>query len=116
MATTAEIRNKALKRLGVLGRGQTARSEDTADLDAAYVELHAKLETDGLAPWGANTVDIPAEFVDDVVSLLAFSRADEYSLSQAKYQRLALAASRAVPNMRRLLQVPLQGAVEIQSF
>lgn len=116
MATTAEIRNKALKRLGILGRGQTARSEDAADLDAAYAELHAMLQVKGLTPWGSATADIPAQYVNDVVFLLAFWRADEYSVSPAKYQRISFGAAIAETNIRELQALGIQAPTKTENY
>lgn len=116
MATTAEIRNKALKRLGVLGRGQTARSEDADDLDSAYQELHAELEAEGMTPWGANTADIPAQYVNSIVSLLAFSRINEYSVPTERFQRITLTAAGARRKIRSLQQIPQQGPTPIENF
>lgn len=116
MATVEEVRNKALKRLGVLGRGQTARSEDAADLDAAYIELHAYLENKNLAPWGDKTVDVPPEFVDPVVDLLANSRATEYSIPDKKYQRIIGRASIAESRMQEILQVDPQERTQMENY
>ena len=48
MATIAQIVDKALDRLGVLGTGQTAQSEDVERLTAAYNEVYAVLSVKNL--------------------------------------------------------------------
>ena len=46
MATREEIRQKAAKKLGVLGIGQTLESEIASDLDDAYVEVFGRHAAD----------------------------------------------------------------------
>ena len=48
MTTVAEIRNKAARRLGVLGVGQTLQNNIQADLDEAYEEVYSFLQTKSL--------------------------------------------------------------------
>jgi hypothetical protein len=116
MATTAEIRNKALRMLGVLGRGQTARSEDADDMDNAYAELHAKLLIKGLTPWGDADADIPAGQVADVVALLSYSRMSEYNIPAERAQKIAAMAAMAEPNLRELQALPMQGTTPIENY
>lgn len=93
MATKTDIRNKALKRLGVIGATQSATAEQAADLEAAYDEVYAELEAQDLAVWDDAT--IPDEFVAPVVALVALARADEYGISNERYQRIAADAATA---------------------
>lgn len=97
MATKTDIRNKALKRLGILGATQTATAEQAVDLEAAYDEVYAELEANDLAVWDDET--IPNEFVAPVVALVAQARLDEYSVSTERYQRIVADASRAIPRI-----------------
>ena len=51
MATATQIREKALKKLGVKAIGSTTQSEIQADVDNAYTEVYAMLNTLNLTPW-----------------------------------------------------------------
>lgn len=92
MATAAEIRNKALKKLGILATGQTAQAEVANDLDDAYTETYAMLNALTLTTWDSDE-DVPDEFVKPVVALVADSRKDEYSIPNDRYQRIDLDAN-----------------------
>lgn len=101
MATAAEIRNKAAKRMGLFGTGQTLRSAIAADLDAAYTELYAVLSAKELVVWDEDEA-VPSEFVDDLVTLLAYSRLDEYSVPLERYNRIVSKVPGAIPRIRAL--------------
>lgn len=121
MATTAEVRTRALRRLGVLGRGQTARAEDNAELDQAYKELYADLEVKGLTTWGNNTADVPDRFVDPISALLAAYRVEEFSVPPAKYQRIMEAAygrsgNKAENRIRELQSVGKNAPTKIENY
>ncbi len=98
---SATIRNKALKRMGLVSVGQTASSEMTADLDAAYSEVYAELSALDLVTWNSGDT-VPLEFVHSVVSLTAYHRIDEYSISNDRYSRVVADASGAIPRIREL--------------
>ena len=91
MATSEQIRNKALKKLGKKSTGQTVSSELASDLDNAYTEVYAELEALNLTTWDSDE-DIPDEFVRTVVALVAYARVDEYSIPNDRYQRIKLDA------------------------
>ena len=116
MATTAEIRNRALKRLGVLSRSQTASAADNAEIDQAYKEVYAILDNKGLAIWGSNTADVPDRFVDPISALVAASRVEEFSVPVPKYQRIMGAASTAENRIRELQSVGKNAPTKIQAF
>lgn len=103
MATAATIRNKAASKLGVKAIGQTLESAVSSDLDAAYDEVYARLRDEDLVSWHS-TAEVPDELVSPVVDLVAFARADEYGVSNERYQRLMLAASQAETRIRRSIQ------------
>jgi hypothetical protein len=92
MSTAAQIREKALRKLGVKATGQTTQAEIAADLDNAYTEVYAMLSSLGLTTWDSDE-DIPDEFVAPVVSLVAFARVDEYSIPNDRFQRIDLDAN-----------------------
>lgn len=101
MATVAQIVDKALDRLGVLGTGQTSQSEDVERLTAAYNEVYAALSAKNLTTWDIDE-QVPDEYVNPVVSMVAFARVDDYSVPDAKYQRITIANSAAIPEIREL--------------
>lgn len=102
MATLAQVRNKALRMLGVLGAGREASGPQDADMSAAYDEVYAELEELNLVEW-ANDQDVPARFVDSVVALVASRRVDEYGVSGERYQRIMGKAGSSEARIRRLL-------------
>lgn len=91
MATAADIRNKAAKKLGLFGTGQTLRSGISADFDDAYTEVYGMLSKKKLTTWDSDEA-IPDEFVFPVVALVADARKNEYPLPDAKYIRITLDA------------------------
>ena len=102
MATATQIREKALKKLGVKATGQTTQSEIQADVDSAYTEVYAMLNTLKLTTWDVDE-DIPDEFVIPVVFLVADSRKDEYSIPNDRYQRVSVDGGRALPLIKDML-------------
>lgn len=115
MATLAEIRVKAAKKLGLLGVGQTLRSTIDDDLTDAYTEVYAEIESLDLATW-SSTDNIPDHFVSAVVAWVAGARVDEYSVPDNKYQRVVTEASGAEAKLRRLQAEALQGETEMEYF
>lgn len=103
MATAAQIRNKAGFLLGVKALGQTLTNSVSSDLDDAYTEVYARLRDEDLVSWHI-TQEVPDELVDPVVSLVAFARIDEYSVSDSRYQRITIKSSQAEIRIRRSLQ------------
>lgn len=104
MATPAEIRNKAAFRLGVKGFGMALENAVSSDLDSAYDEVYAYLRSEDLVSWGA-AAEVPNELVYPIVSLVAFSRIDEYGVSGERARRISIAAGQAETMIRRTLQV-----------
>ncbi len=115
MATSAEIRNKAAKKLGLFGTGQTLRSEIASDIDDAYTEVYAELNALSLVTW-ASSGSVPDELVKSVVSLVAFARVDEYSVPIAKYNRIVADATVAESRIRELVVPSKPGVTRIQNF
>lgn len=87
MATAEQIREKAIKKLGINGSSQTTSSSLQNDIDAAYAEVYAQLDTLGLATWDSDE-EVPSEFVNPVKNLVAFQRVDEYSVPAERYSRI----------------------------
>ncbi len=101
MASAAQIRTKAIKRLGLISLGQTPRSEMAADFDDAYAEVYAALESLDIVTWDFDE-EVPDEFVHSVVTLVAYNRVDEYRVANDRYQRLSADVSGAIPAIRAL--------------
>jgi len=87
--TATQVREKALKKLGVIATGQTTQAQISTDLDEAYVEVYAMLNALGLTTWDDDE-DIPNEMVTPVVYLVAGIRKDEYSIPNDRYQRIKI--------------------------
>lgn len=116
MATDlATIYNRTLRRLGVLARGQTATAEDTDDMGQAYNEIYAWLDRHEITSWDS-TDDVPDEFVNDIVALMAFTRLDDYGVNAERRASITQAASTSRLNISKLQAAPLTGETEIESF
>ena len=104
MATVEAVQTRALRRLGVLARGQTARSEDMAEMAAAYAEVYAVLDSKNLAVWGDVDDDVPNEYSRYIAAMVAWARVDEFSVPTERYQRLQIANAAALPALRDLIR------------
>ncbi len=91
MATKAQVRNKALKKLRVLEEGETPTNEVISDVEGAYNELYAFLSNHKATTWDSDE-EIPNEAVRHVVTLLAFTMADDFGIDEVRYQRLKVEA------------------------
>jgi hypothetical protein len=101
MADAAAIRNQALKKLGILATGQTAQAEVATDLDAAYTQVYAMLDSLSLTTWDFDE-EVPDEFVIPVVHLVAGSRKDEYSVPNDRYARIKADEDKAVMTIKEM--------------
>lgn len=90
----AEIRNRALRRLGVIGWGETPDSTIADDMDQAYAEVFAHLEEANVSVW-AIAADVPNGIVRPLVNLCALARSVEHKISEL---RLSKIISEAGPN------------------
>ena len=103
MATAAEIRDKAGRKLGIKAFGQALENSVSSDLDEAYSEVYARLRDEDLVSW-SEIADIPPELVSPVVDLVAFARVTDYGVSTERFNRLTIAASQAEVRIRRSIQ------------
>ncbi len=101
MATLAHVKKQALIKLGVATPHQAPKSYQDDEMQIAYNEVYTKLENKTLAFW-AKTGPVPDEVVNDVASMMAWTRANDYGISSERYQRLANERARAEPNIRYL--------------
>lgn len=90
--TKTQLVERALQKLGKLALGQTAEAAMQDDMEDAYDQIYARLENKGMTVW-SSTDSVPDEFVEDVVALMAFERAE--GIPEARYQRLFNDANRA---------------------
>ena len=97
--TKAQIRNRVLRKLGKLAHGQNAESAIAEDIEDAYDQVYAKLKKRGMATW--LSASVPDEFVEDVVAITAFERAE--GISGERYARVAGDAQRAFLNLSALI-------------
>jgi hypothetical protein len=96
MATAAEIRDKAARKLGILGVGNTLRAEHQADLDEAYLDVYNMLAADDLTPWDFDE-EVPDDLVEPVVSLVAYARYVDYGVPQERSLKIVRDAEGAPP-------------------
>ncbi len=98
--TIAECRSRALRKLGKLALGQTPEADLATDMEDAYDQIYARLETKGMVTW-SSTDAVPDEFVEDIVSLMAFERSE--ATPDSRYGRIAQDANRAFVNISATL-------------
>jgi hypothetical protein len=101
MATAIDARNRAATMLGILGEGETLPSYETADFDAAYVEVYARLAAKNVLWWDEDD-EIPDECITHVAAMMAMTRADDYGVSNDRYQRVSIRNAVAIPELREL--------------
>ena len=111
--TIAECRNRALIKLGKLAIGQTATSALANDMEDAYDQVYAKLESRGLVAW-SSTDSIPDDFVEDITSLMAFERAE--GIPNDRYVRIANDAGRAIGNISATISGPYTNPREYTDY
>jgi len=86
--TKAEIRDRALRKLGRLALGQVAESNLAAEIEEAYDQVFDELKSENLVTWTSESV--PNEFAEPVASLVAFARSE--GVPTERYQRIAVDA------------------------
>ncbi len=101
MATLAKVYDGTLELLGVLSLGKAISTNDLARMVRAYDQVFDELKDSGLDSW-ASSGPIPDKFVTHVEALMAYNSADTYSVSNARYQRIASKEVKARREIRRL--------------
>jgi len=89
--TRAELIDRVARKLGKLALGQTATGDMESDIGDAYDQMYADLDNANLITFASTS--IPDEFVEPIVSLVAFTRAE--GIPAERYNRIALSASTA---------------------
>jgi len=111
--TKAECRNRALRKLGKLAIGQTAESQLADDMDDAYDQTYARLAEMGLVTW-SSTDSVPDEFVEDIVSIMAFERSE--GVPDSRYMRLRDDASRALVSISAYISGSYDCPRDVENF
>lgn len=118
MTVKADIRNRALKKLGQLAAGESASAEDAADVDAIYLSLFDELIQENLAVWGNGVSDtIPEKFVEPLVRIVAARAAPEFDVKDISGVLPEVMEERAMARLRRMLAPDPSGrAVRMHYF
>lgn len=101
MATKVEFRNRALKKIGKLSVGQTASSEDAADVEAIMDNLLEWLVVENASTWGNDPTLIPEESQEAFITLLADSISVEFSYPADKQIVLNAKAVNALSSLHK---------------
>jgi hypothetical protein len=111
--TKAEVRNRALVMLGKLPLGQTPTSAMANDMEDAYDQVYARLNSRNMVTW-SSTDNIPDEFVEDITALMAFERSE--GIPAERYARVRESASRAFRNISALISGPYTNPREYTDY
>lgn len=114
-----EIRNRALRTLGVIGWGEDPDTVIQADMDQAYTEVYARLEQANLTTW-AESASVPDEVVEPVVQLCALARMIDHRVNPNRKQELAAMAGvdgeKAMQRIRAQIRTPYQSTTEVEYY
>lgn len=102
MATKAEIRNRAARKIGVLGIGQTLGAQYTGVVDEAYDNVFYQLRAKGFNTW-AYAAEVPAQVADYYSTLVANKCAVELGASSEKIATLAAQEPQAMREIQLYL-------------
>lgn len=101
--------DRAANECGVLRLGQSLQTNDQTRFQSGYDEVHADLETEGLATF-SSTAAIPNNLAPWVVWLVAQNCAGTYGVSGERYNRILLHSGpngeRGKREIRKLIQPP----------
>lgn len=103
MATRAEIRDRVLRKLGVLATGQTADASAANIAETAYDEIHAELTEIGMAIWPIDD-ECPDRLSEHVSNLMAYRLVNDFSVSSERYQRIVADSSRSEQYISRMIK------------
>lgn len=105
MTTVSDLRDKVLKKLAILGNGQTASADDAQIVEDAINELHEELEERGLAYWGSVT-DMTNAVIPHFVYMVLPRVSEEFE----KYEQLQeLKAERSEQMIVKLASYGISG-------
>lgn len=101
-STKAQIVDKAASKLGLKTGTLNLQADIETDLSKAYDEVWKTLDRINLVDWDSSE-SVPDEYVNPVVDLVAWERADDYQVSTERYSRLQLRAASAQARIREVL-------------
>ena len=101
MATQADVRKRALRKLGLASTNQAPTSDLDSDMQAAYTEVYTMLETLKLTFWGESSA-VPDEEANNMASLMAFERVNDYGIGTERYARIEREKMAAMQNFRMM--------------
>lgn len=101
MATQADVRKRALRKLGLASTNQAPTSDLDSDMQAAYTEVYALLENMKLTFWG-ETSAVPDEVANHVAAMMAFERVNDYGIGSERYARIEREKNAAIRNFRMM--------------
>lgn len=91
MATQKQIVKRALVRLGEIAVDDIPTAEQETQCDAVLESIHADWVNRGFIRWDLD--EVPIELENALVSVLAYSMADDFGVPAERYSRLQVAAS-----------------------
>ena len=100
MATKQDIRDRAAFDLGILRLNQQLQNQDKTRIESAYAEVYDSLKLEGLATWPIEGT-VPDAVTPYVVALVAKNCLGSYGVSDKRYQRIQVAATEALPEIRK---------------
>lgn len=114
VANKQQIINRALIRVGAVDPAQTPTPLDSERANEVLLSIHESWVSNGEANWDLDY--IPQEIENDLVARLAFAIADDFSISDSRYKRLAKADQLAVQGMQKYRSIKYSGSSEIESY
>ena len=114
MATQQQIINRALIRVGAVDPLQTPTAKDSQMAEEVLISIHESWVNNEEVRWELD--DIPQEIENSLVSRLAFAIADDFSIDDARYQRLALADQRGLREIQKYNEIGYSGHTEIEPY
>lgn len=99
----ANLRDRVLRKLGVLSEDQAATSYHAAQVYEAYDAVYARLATHSAIAWPKTTrtaLEIPAEVTNPLVRLLAAELTDQFGTPEPTAQRILMEAPMAEMDLR----------------
>ena len=110
--TAAELRNAALRKLGILGQAQTANADNAKLADDAWTSLHPQLRKDGLAPF--TSAAVPEWAQQPCSKIVAGEIAEEFGKSIPEAESLKNRGMRELAKQVSMDKEPVP--VRVKSF
>lgn len=109
----AVLKQRVGQRLGIVSAADSLAAEDLALVTSAYESLFAEIYEHGLAPWG--TGDVPDEYADIVIGMVASRLVDEFKVPEPRRSSLIALHAFGLPvpsanerRLRRLVEAPAE--------